>query len=76
MDASSGSIPRCELAPPHCRPRAEQGIVPAQISILEGGNVPVAMSALGHKRTYAVQKGMSALPLKADMQDLKPSCYL
>src|SRR5262245_50367524 len=25
------------------------------------------MSALGHKRTYAVQKGMSALPLKADM---------
>jgi hypothetical protein len=25
------------------------------------------MSALGHKRTYAVQKGMSALPPKADM---------
>ena len=25
------------------------------------------MSALGHKRTYAVQIGMSALPLKADM---------
>ena len=24
------------------------------------------MSALGHKRTYAVQKGMSALPPKAD----------
>ena len=25
------------------------------------------MSALGHKRTYAVQKGMSAFPPKADM---------
>ena len=25
------------------------------------------MSALGHKRTFAVQNGMSALPLKADM---------
>ena len=25
------------------------------------------MSALGHKRTYAVQKGMSALPPKADL---------
>ena len=25
------------------------------------------MSALGHKRTYAVQKGMSALAPKADM---------
>ena len=25
------------------------------------------MSAFGHKRTFAVQKGMSALPLKADM---------
>jgi hypothetical protein len=25
------------------------------------------MSALGHKRTFAVQKGMSALPPKADI---------
>jgi hypothetical protein len=25
------------------------------------------MSALGHKRTFAVQNGMSALPPKADM---------
>jgi hypothetical protein len=25
------------------------------------------MSALGHKRTFAVQSGMSALPPKADM---------
>ena len=25
------------------------------------------MSAMGHKRTYAVQKGMSALPQKADI---------
>jgi len=27
-----------------------------------------AMSALGHKRTYAVQNGMSALPPIADMR--------
>ena len=27
------------------------------------------MSALGQKRTYAVQKGMSALPLIADIDD-------
>ena len=26
------------------------------------------MSALGHKRTYAVQNGMSALPPKADIK--------
>ena len=26
------------------------------------------MSALGHKRTFALQKGMSALPPKADMR--------
>jgi len=25
------------------------------------------MSAMGHKQTYAVQNGMSALPSKADM---------
>jgi hypothetical protein len=25
------------------------------------------MSALGHKRTFAAQNGMSALPLKADI---------
>ena len=29
------------------------------------------MSALGHKRTYAVQKGMSALPPRAGMCDAK-----
>src|SRR5262245_35628553 len=39
----------------------------------KGGNKKVnsdrqtAMSALGHKQTFAVQKGMSALPPKADM---------
>ena len=27
----------------------------------------IGMSALGHKRTFAVQNGMSALPSKADM---------
>jgi hypothetical protein len=30
------------------------------------------MSALGQKRTYAVQKGMSALPPKADMCSAVP----
>ena len=29
--------------------------------------VPIAMSALGHKQTFAVQNGMSALHPKADM---------
>jgi hypothetical protein len=29
--------------------------------------LPIVMSALGQKQTFAVQKGMSALPLKADM---------
>ena len=28
-----------------------------------------AMSALGHKQTFAVQKGMSALSLKADIHE-------
>ena len=32
-----------------------------------GAKMRASMSALGHKRTYAVQKGMSALPSKADM---------
>ena len=31
------------------------------------GNPEPLMSALGHKRTYAVQNVMSALPSKADM---------
>ena len=38
-----------------------RGKTPAQIRQLS------RMSALGHKRTYAVQKGTSALPPKADM---------
>ena len=28
----------------------------------------MSMSALGHKQTFAVQKGMSALPPKADIR--------
>ena len=28
------------------------------------------MSALGHKRTFAVQNGMSALPPKADIREI------
>ena len=32
-----------------------------------GSKFGLPMSALGHKRTFAVQKGMSALPPKADM---------
>ena len=35
------------------------------------------MSALGHKRTFAVQKGMSALPPKADMCGAKSDvCFV
>ena len=33
---------------------------------LAGVSIEGAMSALGHKRTYAVQKGMSALPPGSD----------
>ena len=38
--------------------------------------VPDPMSALGHKRTFAVQKAMSALPLKADMCGASSQCPL
>ena len=34
------------------------------------------MSALGQKRTFAVQNAMSALPLKADMCGAKEGCPL
>jgi hypothetical protein len=35
------------------------------------------MSALGHKRTYAVQKGMSALPPIADIRGAKTNvCFV
>ena len=34
---------------------------------LEPSTLGTPMSALGQKRTFAVQKGMSALPPKADM---------
>jgi len=41
-----------------------EGIMrPARSAIL------ARMSAFGQKQTYAVQKGMSALPPKADMSD-------
>ena len=40
----------------------------AQTGILEDS----AMSALGQKQTCAVQKGMSALPPKADMRGATP----
>src|SRR5262245_44992848 len=46
--------------------------------VLKAYQIRLAMSALGHKRTYAVQKGMSALPpiatMKADIR--KRSCLL
>jgi hypothetical protein len=41
---------------------SEAAIVSLRLVPQKGG-----MSALGHKRTYAVQTGMSALPPKADM---------
>ena len=53
-------------APPHMRP-------PKSVQHLIGSNLHfsltklAAMSALGQKRTCAVQKGMSALPPKADI---------
>src|SRR4029453_4550790 len=54
-----------ELAPPHYRPWAENSVL---TSILEGAaRNPRTMSALGQKRTCAVQKGMSALPPKATL---------
>jgi hypothetical protein len=34
---------------------------------LQASTFVTRMSALGHKRTYAVQKGMSALPPIADI---------
>jgi hypothetical protein len=34
---------------------------------LHGSNLGPLMSALGQKRTFAVQKGMSGLPPKADI---------
>ena len=34
------------------------------------------MSALGHKRTFAAQKVMSALPPKADMCSANSGCLL
>src|SRR5262249_37652725 len=57
-----------ELAPPHGRPRGSRLIiVTAKTGTLEEVVLRQWMSALGHKRTCAVQKGMSALPPKADM---------
>jgi hypothetical protein len=37
---------------------------------LDCGPTRTAMSALGQKQTFAVQKGMSALPLKADISTM------
>src|SRR5262245_16535060 len=52
----------------------DRGIVAVQMRIVKG----CPMSALGHKQTYAAQKGMSALPpiatAKADFR--KRSCLL
>ena len=47
-------------------------ISPARMNLNTGGNrvgrwSSVRMSALGHSRTFAVQKGMSASPPEADM---------
>src|SRR5262249_42795090 len=68
-----------EIASSHCLP---QGLGPRQPcnysrdlrpakwgsgQSLHGSNPEPLMSALGQKRTFAVQKGMSALPPKADI---------
>ena len=64
--------PRCyrpteqcdEIAPFHCLPEAQDR---ASYRFKPQCGKGRLMSALGHKRTFAVQKGMSALPPKADM---------
>src|SRR5262245_1979312 len=47
--------------------RPGQGIVAGPTDRQEVARSGSAMSALGQKRTYALQKGMSALPPKADI---------
>ena len=41
----------------------DRGIVPVQVRVVKGCSMP----ALGQKQTCAAQKGMSALPPKADI---------
>ena len=51
--------------------RATVSLIPAVIE-LDGG----PMSALGHKRTCAAQKGMCALPPKADICSARAHVWL
>src|SRR5215813_8698824 len=55
-------------------PESRRGIVTVQTRLVKG----CPMSALGHKRTYAVQNGMSALLPKATAKadSRKRSCLL
>jgi hypothetical protein len=49
------------------RPEALARIVATYSSIQEESGACLLMSALGHKRTFAAHKGMSALPPKVDI---------
>ena len=61
-----GTRTRAQHYPPKCS--ASKVLVIARHYMKFDNAEPMRlMSALGHKRTYAVQKGMSALPPKADM---------
>src|SRR5262249_62386338 len=56
-----------ELARPHHRPPKLRHAMVATGCDARKRYATFRMSALGHKRTYAVQNGMSASPPKADM---------
>jgi hypothetical protein len=61
-----------ELASPHCAPpslRTEHRGESHQRHCIKLLLSDQYMSALGQKRTFAVQNGMSALPPKADIRD-------
>src|SRR5262249_56458054 len=53
-----------ELAPSHCLPEA---LDRPSYRFKRSSLRDASMSALGHKRTFALQKVMSALPPKADI---------
>src|SRR6478609_5833231 len=69
-----------ELAPSHCwPPRSEDSSsYQLKLALWKGPSRERTMSALGHKRTYALQQGMSALHPIATAKGKfgKPPCLL
>ena len=66
------------ITPSHRRPLA-QDTASYRLAPTDAYKIAVkdcTTSALGHKRTFAAQKGMSALPPKADMCGATRSCPL